>query len=72
VKRSTTRRLRTVLRATLIALVVGTALVLINHGDHIAREPICDRFYLKCALSYVTPFLVSLVSAALISRERAS
>lgn len=61
---------RATLRAALIALAVGTALVLINHGDHIAMEPICPHFYLKAALSYLTPFLVSLFSTLLASRDR--
>jgi hypothetical protein len=52
-----------------IAAVVGTAIVLINHGDHILLEPICHRFYAKAALSYVTPFVVSLLSSVLASRE---
>ncbi len=61
---------RASIRAALIALVVGTGLVLINHGDHIAMEPICPHFYLKATLSYVTPFLVSLFSTLLASRDR--
>ncbi len=57
-------------RAIAIAAVVGSALVLINHGDHLRKEPICRGFYLKVALSYLTPFLVSLVSSALAARDR--
>lgn len=53
-----------------MAAVVGTALVLINHGDHLRMEPVCRRFYLKVALSYLTPFLVSLVSTSLAARDR--
>lgn len=59
---------RPLLRAIVIALVVGTTLVLINHGDHIEQEPICPHFYLKCALSFFTPFVVSMLSAVLTSR----
>jgi hypothetical protein len=58
-------------RAVIIAVVVGTILVLINHGDHIEQEPVCDGFFLKSGLSYVVPFLVSMVSGVLSSRERA-
>jgi hypothetical protein len=57
-------------RALAIALVVGTALLLINHGDHLEREPICSSFYLKCTMCYVVPFLVSMISAVLASKPR--
>ena len=50
-------------RAIVTSLVVGTALVLINHGDQLRRAPIAPHFWLKCGLSYAVPFLVSLVSA---------
>lgn len=58
------------LRALMLAFVVGSTLVLINHGDHLLSEPICERFYLKVGLSYVTPFIVSLASTALAERDR--
>ncbi len=54
-------------RAVVISLVVGSVLVLINHGDHLAQEPICTHFELKALLSYVVPFTVSLVSSAMAS-----
>lgn len=53
-----------------MAAVVGTVLVLINHGDHLEHEPVCDGFYLKCGLSYAVPFTVSIVSAMLAGRAR--
>lgn len=56
-------------RSILMALVVGSALVLINHGDHLAKEPICHGFVFKTGLSYLVPFLVSMVSAALAHRD---
>ncbi len=56
-------------RAFVIALVVGTALLLINHGDHLADEPVCSHFYLKACGMYVVPFSVSIVSAILAARE---
>lgn len=55
-------------RALVVAIFVGTILVLVNHGDHIADEPVCDRFYVKCAISYLVPFLVSLGSAVMAGR----
>lgn len=56
-------------RAITIACLVGTILVLINHGDHIEMEPVCDFFFLKCGLSYLVPFAVSMVSGILSARE---
>lgn len=61
---------RAVGRAFVLAALVGSTLVLINHGDHLMSEPVCDRFFLKCALSYITPFVVSLLSTALASADR--
>jgi hypothetical protein len=65
---------RNLRRSVLIAAVVGTILVLINHGDHLARDlatdPMCPHFYAKCGLSYLVPFLVSMVSGALATRGR--
>lgn len=52
-----------------MAAIVGTILVLINHGDHLAQEPICSRFFFKCGLSYLVPFLVSLISVAMSARQ---
>ena len=57
-------------RAVVIALVVGTALLLINHGDHLASEPVCSHFYLKVCGVYAVPFTVSMVSAVLAARAR--
>ncbi len=51
-------------RAIAISVCVGTLLLLINHGDHLLQEPVCRHFYLKAALSYVIPLVVSLVSSA--------
>ncbi|MBK7078123.1 MAG: nitrate/nitrite transporter NrtS [Myxococcales bacterium] len=56
---------RMLVRASCLALIVGTVLMLINHGDHLAREPICAGFYWKLALSYAVPFTVSLISTLL-------
>ncbi len=56
-------------RALLIAVVVGTVLLMINHGDHIEKEPICTDFWTKCGLTYLVPFLVSMVSVALAFRQ---
>lgn len=58
-------------RALTIALIVGTTLLLINHGDHIEQEPICEFFFVKAGLCYFVPFAVSMVSV-LLSATRSS
>ncbi len=57
-----------VTRAACVALVVGSLMVVINHGDHLAHEPVCRHFWLKLGCSYALPFVVSLVSSALALR----
>ena len=59
-------------RALLVAAMVGTVLVLINHGDHLDKEPVCQHFFAKCALSYVVPFAVSLFSAVVAARAKSN
>lgn len=60
-----------VARALWIAAGVGTFLLVINHGDHLLREPLCPHFYLKAGLTYLTPFFVSLLSNELAARRAA-
>lgn len=62
---------RMLARAGVIALAVGSALVAINHGDHLCQEPVCAGFFWKLALSYAVPFGVSLCSTALAVRDAA-
>lgn len=57
-------------RAVAIALFVGTVLVLVNHGDHIEQEPVCEFFFLKAGLCYFVPFAVSMVSVFLSASRR--
>jgi hypothetical protein len=57
------------LRATIVALVVGTMLIMINHGDHLLQEPHCRAFYLKLGLTYLVPFAVSLYSSLAAARK---
>ena len=56
-------------RAIIIALIVGTTLLMINHGDHLGDEPVCSNFYLKACGMYAVPFAVSIVSAILAARD---
>lgn len=50
-------------RALLFALVVGTILVSINHGDAIIAGDIDQQRILKIALTVVVPYLVSTISS---------
>jgi len=69
-ERPTTQTRICLLRAVLIAMFVGTVLVLINHGDHITSAASCPGCAVKCAASYLVPFIVSLGSAMLANRGR--
>lgn len=42
-----------------IALVVGVVLTLINHGDVIAAGDATSLTWVRCALNFVVPFVVS-------------
>lgn len=54
-------------RGLVISAVVGTLLLLLNHGDHLLSEPMCPHFFLKLAGCYVVPLVVSLTSVLLSS-----
>lgn len=60
-------RKRTVKRALLIALIVGTILNLINQGDAFLTS--ADLNWYKALLTYCVPFIVSMVSSWLVERE---
>jgi hypothetical protein len=48
-----------VLRATRVALLVGTILALINHGDRLMYGGLEANDYLKIVLTYFVPYCVS-------------
>lgn len=48
-----------VLRAARVALLVGTILALINHGDRLIYGGIEATDYLKIVLTYFVPYCVS-------------
>lgn len=50
-------------RSARIALVVGTLLALINHGDRILSLSLDSRALMKIGLSYLVPFAVATWSA---------
>ena len=49
--------------ASRIALLVGTLLVLINHGPTIAEGTMTLRSYLQAGLTYLVPYAVSTYSS---------
>lgn len=50
-------------RALKVALVVGTILTLINHGDRLFTWEVTPRDFLKIVLCYMVPYCVSTWSA---------
>lgn len=50
-------------RATLIALVIGTILTIINQGDVLLMGAVTPLVLLKILLTYVVPYSVSTYSA---------
>ena len=46
-------------RSLRVALVVGTMLVLINHGDRIVSGTVTSADWLKMGLTYLVPYGVS-------------
>lgn len=57
-------------RATVVALVVGTILVAINHGDAIAQGEVSAGRLVRIALTVLVPYCVSTYSS--VSALRAS
>ena len=57
-------------RAAKIALVVGTILAIINHGDRLINMTADAQTFAKIALTYLVPYSVSTFSAVLTIRER--
>jgi hypothetical protein len=53
------RRRDIVHRATKVALIVGTLLLLINHGDALLAGQLDGRRILKILLTYLVPYGVS-------------
>ena len=57
-------------RAAMIALVVGTILAIINHGDRLISGDISSEVVIKILMTYLVPYCVSTYSAILTIRER--
>ncbi len=58
-------------RALRVAMVVGSVLVLINHGDHLLTGKLASADLYKILLTYCVPYCVSTYSAtsALMARR---
>ena len=57
-------------RAGKIALIVGTIIALINHGDRMMGDGLGLRSVLKIALTYLVPYCVSTWSSVKAIQER--
>lgn len=57
-------------RALLYAIVVGTVLIVINHGDAIVRRDISLARLIRMALTVAVPYIVSTSSSVGALRER--
>jgi hypothetical protein len=63
---------RTVVRrATVVALIVGSILVIINHGDAIVRGDVSAGRLLRIALTMAVPYCVSTYSSVAALRDAA-
>jgi hypothetical protein len=54
-----------------VALIVGTILAAINHGDSIMGSTMDSRDWLKVALTYFVPYMVSTYSAVKVLQRAA-
>jgi hypothetical protein len=59
----------TVERAAITALIVGSILVAINHGDAILAGTMTTARTLRAALTVLVPYVVSTVSSVATRRE---
>ena len=60
---------RVVRRSLKIAVIVGTVLMAINHGDTIMFGEMSARDWAKCTLTFLVPYGVSTVTSVLAARE---
>ena len=56
-------------RSLIICFVVGSILNILNYGNYLNPTIILES-YVKLGLNYLVPFLVSITTAAFISRVR--
>jgi hypothetical protein len=60
---------RVVRRALAFALVVGSILIAINHGDAVLAGDVSPKRWLKMGLTALVPYVVSTWSSVLALRE---
>jgi hypothetical protein len=60
---------RVVRRALAFAVVVGSVLIAINHGDALLAGDISGTRFLKIGLTFLVPYVVSTWSSVLAVRE---
>lgn len=63
---------RVVTRAARVAILVGIALAIINHGDRLLHGDIDTTSALKILLTFCVPYSVSTYSSVLATREYAA
>ncbi len=56
-------------RAVKIALLIGTLLMIINHGDRLLIGTMQSEHWLKALLTYFVPYLVSTYSSVAACRS---
>ncbi|WP_223421243.1 nitrate/nitrite transporter NrtS [Tateyamaria pelophila] len=57
-------------RAIRIALIVGTVIAIINHGDRMVQGTMDAAAWLKCLLTFLVPYAVSTYSSVMAVRDR--
>lgn len=57
-------------RATRIALIVGTVIAVINHGDRMMAGAMDLTAWFKCLLTFLVPYSVSTYSSVMAVRDR--
>ena len=57
-------------RAARIALIVGTVIAVINHGDRIVTGTMDTTAWFKCALTFLVPYAVSTYSSVMAIRDK--
>lgn len=57
-------------RAAVISVIVGSILVLINHGDNILDASITSKMLIQILLTYMVPYAVSTYSSVIATIEK--
>ena len=57
-------------RAARVAVIVGTVIALINHGDRMLTASMDLSAWFKCLLTFLVPYCVSTYSSVMAVRDR--